>query len=288
MEAKTDVPRKGKEKSKEQNHFVNISQKNSQQMTNRIQNLLDSKKESLLSIYLTAGYPNLNDTLDLIIDLEKSGVDLIELGFPFSDPLADGPVIQESSRVAIENGMSLAILFQQLKELRKRTQIPILLMGYLNPVLQFGEQQFIEKCSEVGVDGIVIPDMPLDYYRETIQEQCEKHSISTVFLITPETSAERIHEIDKVSSSFIYMVSSTSVTGKTTDLSPQEKYFKRVDSMKLKHATLVGFGIHDKKTFQQAVQYSKGAIIGSSFINHIRENGTQSSSIQQFIKNIRS
>ncbi len=258
-----------------------------QKMTNRIQHLLESKKESLLSIYLTAGYPNLNDILDLIMSLEKAGVDLIELGFPFSDPLADGPVIQESSRIAIENGMSLAVLFQQLKELRQRTQIPILLMGYLNPVLQFGEQHFLEQCSEVGIDGVVIPDMPLDYYRETVQKQCEKHSISTVFLITPQTSIERIYEIDEVSSSFIYMVSSTSVTGKTTDLSSQENYFKRIHSMNLKHATIVGFGIHDKTTFQQAVQFSRGAIIGSSFINHIRENGTQFASIQQFIKNIR-
>jgi len=256
-------------------------------MNNRIQSLFETKKENILSLYFTAGFPNLNDTLTILKHLEASDVDMIEIGFPYSDPLADGPIIQQSSTIAIENGMTLTLLFEQLQSLRSITQKPIILMGYLNVVLQFGEQKFIEKCAEVGVDGIIIPDMPLHYYLSNFKELCEQYQVSNVLLITPETSEERIKQLDSYSSGFIYLVSSNSITGSTNSIIFQTDYYQRIQNMKLQNPHLIGFGVHDKKTFATVCELGSGAIIGSAFIKHLNENGTTSSSIERFVKSIK-
>lgn len=256
-------------------------------MKNRIKTLFETKKDNILSLYFTAGFPNLNDTLTILKHLETSDVDMIEIGFPYSDPLADGPVIQESSGVAIENGMTLNILFEQLESLRNITQKPIVLMGYLNVVLQFGEKEFIEKCAEVGVDGIIIPDMPLHYYLSNFKELCDKNQVSNVLLITPETSEERIKQLDSYSSGFIYLVSSNSITGSTKAITFQTEYYHRIQYMKLKNPHLIGFGVHDKKTFETVCEFGSGAIIGSAFIKHLNENGTSIDSIKRFVEGIR-
>jgi tryptophan synthase alpha chain len=257
-------------------------------MNNRIHTLFKEKPENILSVYFTAGFPNFDDTIKIIKNLEKAGVDMVEVGFPFSDPLADGPVIQQSSQKAIENGMSLNVLFEQLKELRKESSIPVVLMGYLNPVLQYGEKQFIEDCQKVGVDGIIIPDMPVDYYIDQLQGLCEEKNVSNIMLITPETKEQRIKFIDETSNGFIYMVSSNSITGSNKNLNGQTDYFKRIKNMKLKNQTIIGFGIHNNETFNNACKYSAGAIVGSAFIKHLENTSTDFLSIQQFINSIRS
>ena len=256
-------------------------------MTNRIHQLFQRKKGNILSIYFTAGYPMPDDTMTVIQHLAEAGADMIEIGFPFSDPLADGPVIQQSSQVAIENGMTLQLLFQQLKTLRAITQIPVILMGYLNPVLQFGEAAFIKQCHDAGIDGVIIPDMPLSYYKTNWKQLCAQHQLSNILLITPETTENRVMEIDDSSEGFIYMVSSNSITGGNKELSMQSTYFDKIRQMQLKNPTLIGFGIHDAASFNHACKHSSGAIIGSAFINHLSSNGISKESIQQFIKNIR-
>ena len=255
-------------------------------MKNRIQSLFETKKENILSLYFTAGFPTLNNTLTILKHLDESDVDMIEIGFPYSDPLADGPVIQESSAQAIENGMTLAFLFDQLQSLRNITQKPIILMGYLNVVLQFGENKFIEKCAEVGVDGIIIPDMPLHYYLSNFKELCEVNQISNILLITPETSEERIKQLASYSSGFMYLVSSNSITGSTHAFTFQTEYYKRIQNMNLKNPHLIGFGVHDQKTYETVCQYGSGAIIGSAFIKHLKENGTSNDSIEEFVNGI--
>lgn len=257
-------------------------------MSNRIQQLFQQKRNNILSIYFTAGYPLLHDTVPIIQALDSAGVDMIEIGFPFSDPLADGPIIQQSSMQAIHNGMHINLLFSQLKDIRTITQMPIILMGYLNPVLQYGEHAFIEKCSDIGIDGIIIPDMPLGYYQSVWKQQCNDHHLSNILLITPETKEERIKEIDQQSNAFIYMVSSNSITGGNQAINTQsDRYFQRIKDMQLQHSTLVGFGIHDKVSFANACAYSSGAIIGSAFIKHIAASGISPASILQFVNNIR-
>lgn len=240
----------------------------------------------LLSIYFTAGYPDLNDTVKIIQDLEKNGVDMIEIGLPFSDPLADGPTIQKSSTAALKNGMTTEILFEQLKDIRESVSIPLIIMGYFNPVLQYGVEAFCEKCQETGIDGLIIPDLPVDVYHEEYQETFEKYGLINVLLITPQTSEERIEFIDKVSKSFIYMVSSASVTGSGKGFSDsQTHYFDRISGMQLSNPQIVGFGIKDSETFNQATKTAKGAIIGSAFIKHLTEQGVDS--IADFIQSIR-
>lgn len=251
---------------------------------NRINKKLQEDKK-LLSIYFTAGYPNLNDTTKIILELEKSGVDMIEIGLPFSDPLADGPTIQASSTQALKNGMSTELLFQQLTNIRESVQIPLIIMGYFNPMLQFGVEKFCQKCQEVGIDGLIIPDLPLKIYESDYKELFEKHDLKNIFLITPQTSDERILKIDNLSNSFIYMVSSSSVTGNQVGFNEiQENYFERIASLNLKNPQIIGFGISDKTTFQQATKHQKGAIIGSGFINFIKKNSVESISI--YINNI--
>ena len=251
---------------------------------NRINKKLQESKK-ILSIYFSAGYPNLNDTVQIIQDLEKNGVDMIEIGLPFSDPLADGPTIQESSTQALYNGMNTQVLFNQLKDIRNTVTIPLIIMGYFNPMLQYGIENFCEKCAEIGIDGLIIPDLPVDVYANEYKTTFEKYGLKNIFLITPQTSVERIHFIDSVSDGFIYMVSSASVTGSQAGFgSVQEEYFKRISDMNLKNPQVIGFGISDKETFKQATQYAKGAIIGSAFIKDLTANGTEK--IEKFIKTL--
>ena len=253
---------------------------------NRITQKLQEDKK-LISIYFTAGYPSINDTVSVIENLEKSGVDMIEIGLPFSDPLADGPTIQASSTQALKNGMTSELLFEQLKDIRQSVTIPLIIMGYFNPMLQYGVEAFCKKCQDVGIDGLIIPDLPVDVYHSDYKAIFEKYGLFNVFLITPQTSNERIHYIDSVSNGFIYMVSSASVTGSSSGFGQtQTDYFKRISNMNLKNPQIVGFGISDNETFTQATRYAKGAIIGSAFIKQLTNEGTDS--ISNFITAIKS
>lgn len=252
---------------------------------NRIQQKLQKDKK-LLSIYFTAGYPNLNDTKTIIENLEKSGVDMIEIGLPFSDPLADGPTIQASSTEALKNGMTTELLFEQLKDIRKTVSIPLIIMGYFNPMLQYGMEAFCKKCAEIGIDGLIIPDLPVDVYHEEYQELFEQYNLINTFLITPQTSDERIKYIDSISKGFIYMVSSAGVTGaKNSFGNAQTDYFKRIADLNLNAPQIVGFGISNAETFTTATQYAKGAIIGSAFIKHLQANTLDA--IENFVTLIR-
>ena len=251
---------------------------------NRINQKLKENKK-LLSIYFTAGYPALDDTVTIIQQLENCGVDMIEIGLPFSDPLADGPTIQASSTRALKNGMTTTLLFDQLKNVRKTVTIPLIIMGYFNPILQFGVEAFCKKCNEIGIDGLIIPDLPVDVYNENYKSIFEKYGLINVFLITPQTSVERINFIDSISKGFIYMVSSASVTGNQSGFGHQQtSYFKRINEMNLHNPQIVGFGISNNETFMQATKYAKGAIIGSAFIKYISENGIND--ISGFIRTI--
>ena len=252
---------------------------------NRIQTKLQENKK-LLSIYFTAGYPNINDTVSIIQNLEKNGVDMIEIGLPFSDPLADGPTIQASSTQALKNGMTTEVLFKQLKNIRKTVDIPLIIMGYFNPMFQYGVEAFCEKCKEIGIDGLIIPDLPVDVYHEEYQAIFEKYDLINVFLITPQTSDERIRYIDSISNGFIYMVSSASTTGSQSGFGDEQtNYFERIGNMNLNNPQIVGFGISNNKTFTQATQYAKGAIIGSAFVKHVTNNGVNT--IDEFVKGIK-
>ena len=252
---------------------------------NRINQKLQDTK-TVLSIYFSAGYPNLNDTVQIIQELENNGVDMIEIGLPFSDPLADGPTIQASSTQALYNGMTTQILFDQLANIRKTVSIPLIIMGYFNPMLQYGMENFCKKCAEIGIDGLIIPDLPVDVYANEFKTIFEQYGLINVFLITPQTSEERIRFIDSVSDGFIYMVSSASVTGSQSGFgNTQENYFKRIADMNLRNPQIIGFGINNAETFNQATQFAKGAIIGSAFITNLTENGVES--IGNFVKRIR-
>lgn len=232
----------------------------------RIKELFE-KKKNILSIYYTAGYPGLNDTVKIAEILEQSGADLLEIGFPYSDPVADGPTIQASSKQSLDQGMDLKLLFEQLKDLRKKVSIPVLLMGYVNPVLQFGIENFCKACVEVGVDGCIVPDLPMVEYEELYQTIFEKNGLSNIFLVTPQTSTDRIRKIDGLSTGFIYLLSSSATTGQHLQVSENtESYFSRIAEMKLKNPTMIGFGINSKETFDKACQYANGAIIGSAFV----------------------
>jgi tryptophan synthase alpha chain len=234
---------------------------------NRIDQLFQQKKEQILSIYFTAGYPALNDTVTVIQALEKEGVDLIEIGVPFSDPMADGPVIQASGAKALQNGMSVKTLFTQLAGIRSSVSIPLVLMGYLNPIMQFGFDHYCEEAARCGIDGLIIPDLPFAEYMESYKPIADRHGLHVIMLITPETSEERIRLIDRHTSGFIYMVSSASVTGAKSAFSDVNiDYFRRVNAMQLKNPRLIGFGISNKETFDAACREASGAIIGSRFI----------------------
>lgn len=248
-------------------------------------NFSEINDKKILSIYFTAGYPNLNDTVSIIENLEQSGVEMIEIGMPFSDPLADGPTIQQSGTQALQNGMTTEILFSQLLNIRERVSIPLLIMGYFNPIMQYGVEEFCKKCFEIGIDGLIIPDLPVDIYHEHYESIFKKYNLINVFLITPQTSEDRIKFIDSISDGFIYMVSSASTTGaKNTIGRDQEKYFAKIAAMQLKTPQIVGFGISNKETFDRATENTKGAIIGSAFVKFLSENSIEN--IPTFIHSI--
>lgn len=251
---------------------------------NRITRLFQEKPGNVLSIYFTAGFPNLHDTLPILTALQNGGADLVEIGMPFSDPVADGETIQQSNQQALDNGMTLAVLFEQLKIMRETITVPVLLMGYVNPVLQYGVEAFCRKCQEVGVDGLILPDLPLDVYAEEYKPVFNRYGLLNVFLITPQTSEARIRRIDELTEGFIYMVSSASVTGAKVGISEaQEAYFQRVGNMGLKNPRIVGFGISNRETFAKANQHAHGAIIGSAFVKLLMQQGTSAAAISAYL-----
>lgn len=239
---------------------------------NRIKQLFETKQKDILSIYFTAGFPNIDDTVDVIKELEANGIDLIEIGIPFSDPMADGPTIQASGTVALKNGMTLSKLFEQLTDIRKEVSIPLILMGYLNPIMQYGFENFCKKCQETGIDGTIIPDLPFNDYIKEYKPIADKYNVKVVMLITPETSDERIRFIDEHTDGFIYMVSSAATTGAQKSFDDQKQaYFKRINAMNLRNPRLIGFGISNKATLEAAQANASGAIIGSKFITLLQE-----------------
>lgn len=247
-----------------------------------------SSKSNLLSIYMTSDFPAKGDTVKLVKALQEAGADLIEVGIPFSDPLADGPVIQESSMKALENGFTLDGLFEDLEGMRDEVTIPLVPMGYFNTVLAYGVERFLDHCQALGIDTVILPDLPFDYYRSNHADQFEQKGVSPVFLITPRTSENRIREIDRVSEAFIYVVSDNSITGKKSGLSEgQLEYFERIKGMGLNSPIIIGFGISDKTSFDTACAHANGAIIGSAFIRHIADQDELSDSVEAFISNIK-
>ena len=259
---------------------------------NRIVNLFQNKPEQdtsgLLNVYFTAGFPELNDTLKVLTALQEGGADLVEIGMPYSDPVADGETIQKSNDRALENGMTVRILFDQLKDMRQMINVPVLLMGYVNPVLQFGIEEFCKKCAEVGVDGLILPDMPMDVYLTEYKSIFDSYGILNIFLVTPQTSEKRIRQIDEISEGFIYTVSSASVTGSNTGVSDDmETYFNRLNSMNLKNPRLIGFGIKDHDTFLRASRYAAGAIIGSAFIRILQNSSDLENDIKTFVSEVK-
>ena len=248
-------------------------------------NQLFQEKENLLSIFFTAGFPKLEDTHKIIAELSKHKVDFIEVGLPFSDPLADGPTIQHSSQIALQNGMNLDIVFEQLQAIKNTNSTPLVIMGYLNQVIKYGEDKFCQACKDCGVETLIIPDLPMVEYENHYQELFKKYGITNVFLITPHTSEERIKKIDSLTDAFIYVVASASITGAKGEISQEQiSYFKRIKAMNLQSNLVVGFGISDRKTFQTTCAYTNGAIIGSAFINHLEQQGVER--IGDFVKNI--
>ena len=249
-----------------------------------------ASKSNLLNTYFTAGYPSLHDTIPLAKALVEAGADILEIGMPFSDPLADGPIIQGSSSVALANGMNLPVLFEQLKGLRAAvSDTPVLLMGYLNPVMQFGVDEFCRQAAAVGVDGIILPDLPLAEYEEFYQETFKKHGLKAVFLITPQTSEERIRHLDRLSEAFLYLVSGPGTTGGTTlpDAEEQANYFERIAALKLRNPRLIGFGIADKVGFDRACEHAEGAIIGSALIRALSDVADVPAAAGRFVRGIK-
>jgi tryptophan synthase alpha chain len=252
----------------------------------RISELFQRKPEKVLNVYCTAGYPQLNSTLSVMQALQHNGADLIELGMPYSDPLADGPVIQASSTKALQNGMTLTVLFNQLKDFRKTIHLPVILMGYLNPLLQYGFEKFCAKAAEVGIDGLIIPDIPMYEFETHYQEVLRKYNLDFIFLVTPETSTERIIKLDSLTSGFLYAVSSSSLTGSDKDFGQVELYLQRLKDLSLKNPVLVGFGIKDKTTFQAASKYTNGAIIGSAYIKAIEASEDIEQDTKAFLQTV--
>ncbi|MBP6386044.1 MAG: tryptophan synthase subunit alpha [Pseudarcicella sp.] len=256
---------------------------------NRIVKLFQNKQHEILNVYFTAGFPKIGDTVSIIEALQESGADLIEIGMPYSDPVADGETIQQSNQVALNNGMTVKLLFEQLSEIRNNgIKVPILLMGYVNPVLQYGIEIFCKKCQEIGIDGLILPDLPLDVYEEEYKSIFEQYGLLNIFLITPQTSDPRIKQIDALSSGFIYMVSSASTTGAKTGISTEQNtYFERINAMNLQNPRLIGFGISDNETFVNASKNSSGAIIGSAFIKVLEKSIDLKNDIHAFVNKIK-
>jgi tryptophan synthase alpha chain len=255
---------------------------------NRIIELFTRQKEGVLNVYFTAGYPGLHDTMPVLEALQEAGADMVEIGMPYSDPVADGPTIQQSNDISLQNGMTVKLLFEQLQQMRSRIHVPVLLMGYLNPVVQFGVEKFCAQCKKMGVDGLILPDMPMQVYQDEYKAVFESYGLLNIFLITPQTSQQRIRQIDAVSEGFIYMVSSASVTGSTKGIQEeQENYFRRVKEMQLKNPTLIGFGISDHASFEKACKYANGAIIGSAFIKVLQQSMDLRKDITGFVRQIK-
>jgi tryptophan synthase alpha chain len=253
---------------------------------NRLDKLFAAKKTNVLNMYCTAGYPQLQSTTEVIAALQNSGADIIELGMPYSDPLADGEVIQQSSAVALQNGMTIEVLFEQLKDIRSTIHLPIILMGYMNPILQFGLEKFCATAKAVGIDGVILPDLPMYEFETMYKPIFDKNDLKFVFLVTPETSEERIRKIDSLCSGFLYAVSSSSTTGKNKAIQGQEDYFKKLQQLNLKNPILVGFGIKDKATFASACKYTNGAIIGSAYIKALENTNNVNQTTKDFVNSI--
>lgn len=254
---------------------------------NRINHLFNTKPNGVLSIYFTAGYPEINDTATVIKSLANAGVDFIEIGIPFSDPVADGPTIQRSSEIALDNGMTMKLLFEQISDIRKDVSIPLLLMGYINPVIRYGIEAFCKKCNEIGIDGVILPDLPMQEYIDEYKMTFEKYGLRNIFLITPQSSDERVCWIDENSNGFIYMVATAGTTGTRADVSSdQEDYFRRIKALNLKNPIVAGFGISDKHTFEKATSIANGAIIGSAFVKSLDKSENLEADINKFVKSI--
>jgi tryptophan synthase alpha chain len=252
----------------------------------RISELFASKNKDVLSVYFTAGYPLLDSTLPVLTALQESGVDLVELGMPYSDPLADGPVIQASGSQALENGMTIATLFKQLAGFRSSIRMPVILMGYMNPVLQYGFERFCADAAKVGVDGLILPDLPMYEFETEYGPIVKKYGLDFIFLVTPETAEARIRQLDALSTGFLYAVSSSSTTGKDKDMRLQQAYFDRLRGMSLRNPIMVGFGIKDKATFQAAAAYASGAIIGTAFVKALGGGSDIDAVTRQFIQTV--
>lgn len=257
-----------------------------QKKMNRIQELFHKKKSGVLSIYFTAGFPALNDTGRHILALQKQGADMIEVGMPYSDPLADGPVIQRSSMQALQNGITISVLFDQLNEVKEQVKIPLVLMGYLNPVLQFGFEKFCRCAREAGVDGLILPDLPPEVYEKDYKQMVENSGLGFIFLVTPQTPEERIRKMDDLSKGFIYAVSSSSVTGREADLQAQQHYFERLSSLSLKNEILIGFGIRDHASFEHACRYAAGAVIGTAYIQAVADSVNIEEAAGKFLNSV--
>lgn len=253
----------------------------------RLKKLLDNNWQYVLNVYCTAGFPQLDSTLKVMNALQEHGADIIELGMPYSDPLADGPVIQNSSSVALQNGMSIKVLFQQLKNFRENIKIPVVLMGYMNPVLQYGFEKFCKDAAAVGIDGLILPDLPEYEFETEYGTMIKTAGLDFIFLVTPETSAERVKKLDSLSSGFLYAVSSSSTTGNDNQIVNTEQYLKGLSELHLKNPVLVGFGIKDKQSFEHACRFTKGAIIGSAYIQKLAENKDINSTTKEFLTSIK-
>ena len=252
----------------------------------RLKELFVSKKSKVLNVYCTAGFPELNSTVKIMQALETNGANIIELGMPYSDPLADGPVIQASGNIALANGMTIKVLFDQLKDLRKTVTVPVILMGYMNPVIQYGFEKFCSEAAAVGVDGLILPDLPEHEFEIEFGAIIKKNGLDFIFLVTPETSEERLRKLDSLSTGFLYAVSSSATTGSDKDFNAVEQYLLRLQEMNLKNPVLVGFGIKDKETFESASKYSYGAIIGTAFIKALENSKDIALSVKQFLSSI--
>ena len=252
----------------------------------RIEKLFQRKNENVLNVYCTAGFPEIDSTLKVMKTLQENGADLIELGMPYSDPLADGEVIQQSSGIALKNGMTISRLFEQLNGFRNEINVPVILMGYMNPVLQYGFEKFCATASEVGIDGLILPDLPQYEFETEYGAIIKKYGLDFVFLVTPETSEERIRQLDNLSSGFLYAVSSSSTTGNDKDFNAVEKYLERLQNMQLKNPVLVGFGIKDKATFNTACKYANGAIIGTAYIKALQKGNIEEAT-KIFMSNVK-
>lgn len=254
---------------------------------NKLDTLFAGKNKNLLNIYCTAGYPHKDSTATVILSLQEHGADMIEIGMPYSDPIADGPVIQNSNMVALQNGMNMQLLFEQLKNIKEQLTVPVILMGYLNPVLQYGIERFCFDAEDAGVSAIILPDLPMYEFEISYKRLFKKHNLHFVFLVTPETSKERIKKADDLGSGFLYAVSSSATTGNTADSSSKKKYFKKLSGMKFKNPMMIGFGIHDKQGFEEACAHASGAIIGSAYIKTLAGTNDINPTTAAFIKAIK-